>query len=321
MGVNGELVSASWLQAPNERDRFALLEYTRGVLYSLSSSRENDLEKGRAIHIGRIRNAFSNLGAPTLYRLGLRLLHLLREVEPLFGGYWLLTPFRVLEIESHFAFAGSIPSVSGLLGEVRHEGMARYITQEVASRFPRQSINSWMGLQPTTTAQQILRLVSSHRKLAAPTIHAQNIEFFKAVGNGVHGRRFVWTQQPHAVLPDEKIALCRHKQTGIYRYFSGELRRGIVVGEAPIDQSISRLMFALGNHGGFPVPAVAVQHGEHTKLRISERLPIEEYRLALLLAADISRQGNATSYTVKTSLAPALLKQLSDLGCSLEISN
>jgi hypothetical protein len=321
MGVTGEPVSASWLQAPNERDRLALLEYTRGVLYSLSFSREDDIEKGRAIHVGRIRSAFCNLGAPTLYRLGLRLLHLLREVEPLFGGYWLLTPFRVVEIESHFVFVGSVPSVSGLLGDMRHDGMARYITQEVASRFPRQNINSWMGLHPTTTAQQISRLVSTHRKLVAPTIHSQDVEFFKAVGNSVYGRRFVWTQQPHAILSDEKIALCRHKQTGIYRYFSGELRSGVVVGEAPIEQSIARLMFALGNHRGFPVPAAALQHGECTKIRISERLPIEEYRLALLLAADISRLGNATSYTVETSLAPALFKQLSDLGCSLETSN
>lgn len=321
MRVNGQPVSAAWLQSPNERDRLALLEYTRGVLYSLSFSREIDTEKGRTIHVGRIRSAFCNLGAPTLYRLGLRLLHLLREVEPLFGGYWLLTPFRVVEVGSHYVFVGSVPSVSGRLGDIQYEGMGRYISHEIASRFPRQNINSWMGLPSTSAAQQVASFVSTHNKLAAPTIHAQDVEFFKAVGNGVHGRRFVWAQQPHAILPEERIALCRHKQFGISRYFSAELLRGIVVAEAPIDQSITRLMFALGNVRGFPVPVTTLQHGACTQIGVSERLPIEEYRLALLLAADISRLGNATSYSVETSRAPALLKQLSDLGCSLEISN
>lgn len=321
MRANGQPVSASWLQSPDEGDRLALLEYTRGVLYSLSFSRENDTDKSRAVHVGRIRSAFGNLGAPTLYRLGLRLVHLLREVEPLFGGYWLLTPFRVIEIESHYAFVGSMPSVLERLGDMRYEGMGRYITQEAASRFPRQNISSWMGLPPTSTAQQVASFVSSHHNLAAPTIHPQDVEFFKAVGDGAHGRRFVWTQQPYAILPEERIALCRHKQAGIYRYFSGELRRGAVVEEAPIDQSITRLMFALGNDKGFPVPVTTLQHEACTQITVSERLPIEEYRLALLLAADISRLGNATSYSVETSRAPALLKQLSDLGCSLEISN
>jgi hypothetical protein len=80
-------------------------------------------------------------------------------------------------------------------------------------------------------------------------------------------------------------------------------------------------MFALGKESGFPVPVRTLQHGECTQIEVLERLPIEEYRLALLLAADISRRGNATSYFVATSRAPALLKQLIDLGCSLEISN
>jgi hypothetical protein len=201
MRVNGQPVSVSWLQSPDERDRLALLEYTRGVLYSLSFSQENNVYKGRPIHVGRIRSAFCNLGAPTLYRLGLRLLHLLREVEPLFGGYWLLSPFRVVEIESDHAFVGSVPSVSGRLGEVRHEGMGRYITQEVASQFPRQTTSGWMGLPAaSSSAQQVASFISTHNKLAAATIHAQDIEFFQVVGKGAYGRRFIWAKEPRAIL-------------------------------------------------------------------------------------------------------------------------
>lgn len=321
MEVNPQPVTTMWLQSPNESDRLALLEYTRGVLYSLSYSTGEGAEKGRAIHVGRIRSAFCNLGVPTLYRLGLRLLHLLREAEPLFGGYWLLAPFRVLQIESQFAFVGSVPSVSGRLGNIQFKGLGRYVSQEVASRYPRQTTSGWMGPLCSSSAQRIANFTSTHNKLAAPTIHAQNTEFFKVDGNGVHPRRFVWTSQPHAILSEEHIALCRHKQAAKYRYFSAEVRRGIVVAEAPIDQSITRLMFALANHRGSPVPATAFQRGEDIQIVVSERLPIEEYRLALLLASHISRRGNATSYSVETSLAPALLKQLSQLGCTLGIPN
>lgn len=321
MQLNGQTVTTSWLQSPDARDRPALLEYTRGVLYSLTFSSEGNNTKGWPIHSARIRNAFSNLGAPTLYRLGLKLLQLLREVEPLFGGYWLLSPLRVIKIESHYIFVGAVPSTLGRLGDVRHEGLARFLSEEAASRFPRQTINGWAGLLVAPVAEQVASFVSAHRQQAEPTLHARDIEFFKVVGNDVRGRRFVWTQQPHAIVGAERIALCRQKRAGIYRYFSADLRDQTVFAEAPIDQSLARLMFALANFTGFPVSVKVRQQVVRTNITVSERLPIEEYRLALLLAANVSRLGSATSYSIETSLAPALLKRLSSLGCFLEISN
>lgn len=86
MEAIGQPVSTTWLQSPDESDRSALLEYTRGVLYSSAFSRESDTQVSRAIHVSRIHSTFASLGAPSLYRLGLKLLYLFREVEPLFGG-------------------------------------------------------------------------------------------------------------------------------------------------------------------------------------------------------------------------------------------
>jgi hypothetical protein len=79
-------------------------------------------------------------------------------------------------------------------------------------------------------------------------------------------------------------------------------------------------MFALANFTSSPVSVKIHQRPANTEIIVSERLPIEEYRLALLLAGHVSRLGNATSYCLDTSLAPAFLKQLSTLGCSLEIA-
>lgn len=255
-----------------------------------------------------------------LYRLGLRLVHLLREVEPLFGGHWLLTPFRVIEIEEHHAFIGAIPSVSGRLEDVHHEGLGRFISPLVASRFPTQSLNGWMDLPDMSISSQMSALALAHRQNAAPTIHSDDIEFFKVITAGAHGRRFAWTSEPNACLPAERIALCRQKRTGVVRFFSAELRNGRVATEANVSQGIARLMFASASRSGFPVPVTVRQQGEMTHIAVPERLPTEEYRLAIMLAVEVRRRGNATSFVVERSKAPILLKHLTSLGCSVEIS-
>lgn len=313
-------VSATWLQSPDESDRLAVLEYTRGVLYGAAFFKEDGGTKNRAIHVSRIQNAFSNLGAPMLYRLGLRLLHLFREVEPLFGGYWVLTPYRVIGIETHYAFIGSVPTVLGKLGEIRPNGLGRFVSDDIASQFPHQELTGWMGSLASSIEMQVKDFVSSHHQQAAPALQADGIEYFNVLSAGKHGRRFTWGQQPHAVLALEKIALCRQKHLGAYRYFSGELRAGTLRTEAPIVHPLARIMFALANHIGLPVVVRVRQEGSTTLTTVTERLPSEAYRLALLLAANVSRQGYTTTYSIESSLAPALHRQLVSLGCSLEVS-
>lgn len=319
MQASGQPVSISWLQSPDARDRNALLEYTRGVLYSLAFAKHGDTFESRAIHAGRIRSVFNILGAPELYRVGLTLLHVLREVEPLFGGYWLLTPFRVVEIESLHAFVGSLPSTSGKLGDVQHKGLGRFISADVANKFPRQAVSGWMGLPQAPIATLVAEFISNHRQLAAPTIHAQDIEYFKVIGKDSRGTKFIWSQQPNTILPTHRVALCRQKRGGMIRHFSGELRAGRLTAEAPLSLPLLRLMFALANSTGLPMHIVVRKQGPYTSFRIPERLPAEERRLALMLAKEVLRQGGATSYSLESHLAPPLFKQLSELGCAMEL--
>lgn len=319
MEAIGQPISTTWLQSPHESDRSALLEYIRGVLYSSAFSRESESPRSRAIHVSRIQSTFASLGAPSLYRPGLKLLHLFREIEPLFGGYWLLTPYRVIDIESHYAFIGSVPSVSGKLGDVQYAGLGRFVSEDLASQFPRQDLTGWMGLSGTSIEKQVNSLVSSHHQQAAAALQADDIEYFKVLGNGGQGRHFAWSQQPYAILVSERIALCRQKHIEGYRYFSGELRNGTLTTEAPVMQPLTRMMFALARSVGLPVAARVREEGTRTLFNVSERLPTEGYRLALLLANDVSRQGYTTTYSLDSSLAPVLNAQLYALGCSLEI--
>ncbi len=232
-----------WLQAPVEYDRVSLLEFVRGILYSLSAS---NAKHSREVHVARIRSAFDTLGVPALYRVGLRLLTLLREAEPLSGGYWLPSPFRVVEIEDQCIFIGSVPTALGFLGNIENDGLCRLLTPGVAAQFPRQSIDSWMGIHLTDSTSIVAAFYQEHTLRAIPTTIPAELEYLGfVVGSHRVGRRYAWSSNPVPVHPDHQVAICRQKHTGVYRYFSAELRSGKVVSEATIRQSIPRLMFAL----------------------------------------------------------------------------
>lgn len=313
-GYNQSL-SLDWLKAPVEHDRVSLLEFARGALYSLSASSDG---RFREVHVSRIRNQFERLGVPNLYRVGLRLLELLREAESLFGGYWLPAPFRVVEIEGCPVFVGAVPTALGHVGNVVNQGLCRLLLPNVAVRFPRQDIDSWMGNPPTDPASLVASFIRAHTHKAVPTVYPAEIEYldFAAIG-AVASRRFVWVGRPSPVFADHRIAICRQRHGGAYRYFSADFRSGRVIAEAVIEQSIPRLMFALASQAAKPV-LIRVRNGSNTEVTVAERLPIEEYRLALLLSREIVRHGSSSTFHLAPQLAPALIKRLIGLGCVLE---
>lgn len=317
-GIGGynESLSLDWLRAPTEQDRVSLLEFVRGTLYSLSISTEG---RFREVHVTRVRSQFAKLGVPNLYRVGLKLLELLREAEPLFGGYWLAAPFRVVEIEGQPVFVGAAPTALGYIGKVANEGLCRVLLPDVAGRFPHQSIDSWVGNPPADPASLVASFLRVHILRAVPTVYPGELEYlsFTPVATG-GSRRFVWGSRQSSVLADYQIAVCRQKHAGAYRYFSADIRSGRVTAEAAIEQSIPRLMFALASQVGKPV-VVRVRNGSNTaEVTVSERLPVEEYRLALLLSREIVRHGSSSNFYLAPQLAPALIRRLMNLGCVLE---
>lgn len=309
-------LSLDWLQAPHEQDRASLLEFVRGSLYSLSARADGRFE---TVHISRIRHSFERLGAPGLCNVGLRLLKLLQEAEPLFNGYWLPSPFRVVEIEGEFVFVGSVPNAHGLLSEVRNEGLSRLLTPDVAGRFPSQRLENWMGLTSPGALALIVGFTAKHALTAAKTSNLRDVEYLSLTPSGINGRRqFHWWPKPCVVLPAEQIAICRQSHHGRVRYFSASLRGGRIVSEAPTELGISRLLFAVARHVDAPVRAV-IQLGRYdTEVTVDERLPIEEFRLALLLARQIVRSGRSTTFVLHPKLAPALVERLAILGCAVE---
>lgn len=310
-------VPLGWLQAPEEGDRASLLEFVRGTLYSLSKRDDGRFE---AVHASRIQHPFKRLGAPSLYKVGLRLLELLREAEPLFGGYWLPTPFRVVEIEGEFAFVGALPITFGLLGEVQGHGISRFLTKEVADRFPRQSLEGWMGTSNHSTTSIVADFAAKHALSATRTSNLPNVECLSlAPRRAERHPQLRWGSKLIPTLPAEQIAVCRQFSRGRARYFSADLLGGRVSTEAPIDMAIPRLLFAIARHIGAPVK-VEIGHGsDWTRISVYERLPIEEFRLALLLSREVIRAGRSTTFVIPSKFTPALGTRLAALGCAVEI--
>jgi hypothetical protein len=270
------------------------------------------------VHVGRLRNAFNDLGAPSLYRVGLKLLTLLGEVEALFGGYWLMAPFRIVNVLSRFAFVGAVPTVSGFLTQVKHQGLARYIPEESAVRFPVQSIEGWMGDPISSHSAYVRDFIKAHRERAAPALNSPEIEYLTLATERAHSKCSVWSRVPNAVLSREKLAICRQADMGIYRYFSAELSGRSIANEATLHHSINRLTFALAFEAGAPFRAESSSCGSMLDVKVSTRLPLEEFRLSLLLASSIARQAGATTFSIDADLAPLFLRKLRDLGCQLE---
>jgi hypothetical protein len=314
--VGPRTISLSWLQEPSEKDRTSLLDFTRGVLCSLSTS-----ESGQAapIHVTQIRRSFAKLGSPALYRAGLRLAELLREAEPLYGGYWLPTPYRVIDLNGELVFVGAATSVHPLLADVKVDGLCRLIAPGAAEHLPRQSLSSWMGLVPEDPRTIVPEFKDGHSQAEAATSHLMGVQYLKIVSDSATGRtRFVWIDRALATLPAEQIAICRQTYHGRVRHFSARLRNNVLATEAPIRVSVSRLLFALSRPLGRPVAALIRPKEGGTEVTVTERLPLAEFRLALLLSREIIRSGRTTTFILSPKLASNLCEKLELLGCYME---
>lgn len=268
------------------------------------------------VHVSRIQRAFRRLGTPGLYKGGLRLLHLLREVEPLHGGYWLPTPYRVFKLEDEFVFIGAIPSALGLLGDITLEGLARLLTPDVAGRFLHQSLDAWMDAPPRPI---LSNLVAAHTRAEAKTSNIVDVTYFNPPSSqGIAHNYFQWSNKATGVLAQGKIAICRQSQHNRTRYFSARLGRDGIASEAPLDIPVTRLLFAIAHHAGTPVKVAARSSAKGIEVTVGERLPIEEFRLALLLSREIVRTGRSTTFLISPGLAPAFCARLVLLGCDLE---
>ncbi|WP_421569009.1 hypothetical protein [Stenotrophomonas sp. PD6] len=315
LGYN-QSIPYEWLQAPSERDRAFLLEFTRGALYALARDERGAICE---VHVSRIQHAFRRLGSPAMYKVGLKLMRLMREVERLSHGYWLLTPFRVIEIEKKYHFVGALPIAHGALGEVEESALCRFVSAEVATSFPMQTLDCWLGSAQIQSESVISGVVRDHARSAQRTADLADVQYLSFVKNGGGEARFGWSDVPSTILKEEKIAICRQHVSGLPRYFSAKLSNKRLASECPLTVQLSELIFAIARNLGAPIRATLRKNAVGvTLIEVDQRLPINEFRLALLLATDIAKDAARVTYTIPSDLAAAFTRRLISLGCKVE---
>lgn len=312
-----QVAPIAWLQEPNQRDRVSLLGFTRGTFTGLSIDEAGQFQH---VHVSGMRRAFEKLGAPDLYKVGLKLAQLLGEIETTFGGYWAPAPYRVIELGDQSAFIGVASDADPILGEFRNEGLCRLVGGDWRRDVSRQTLDSWMGVPPRNSLTTIAEFKASHSRDELPASDLAGVTYLKLIINrgGSHATS-TWSHKPVAVLPAEGIAICRQQLRGRERYFSARLRSGRIATEAPLSIPMSVLRYAIHSHAGKPITAFVRTSDAGTELTITESLPVAEFRLALLVSREIRRCGRSTTFIVSPSLASTISTKLELLGCSLEI--
>lgn len=316
-----QAISRDWLRSPSEQDRRSILEYSRGVVYGLSFTSERNEVRSRPIHVNRIRSAFSDLGAPAIYRVGLRLLSLLGEAQPLAGGYWLIAPFRVIPLNSMHAFVGCAPSSAISTGATGCSGLARLVDEGFAADYPIQNLEGWMGKRTSSPSEYVEDLVQTYRASAAPAVSSSETEYLHLVSKNANASHALWSDKPVAIVPHQRLAICRQSNVGSYRYFVAELSNGRVVAESSLRHSLPRLIWGLASCAATPFRVTSQSVETTTRIRVPVRLPSEEYRLALLLSTSITRQGASTIYEMDAGVSPLFENELKTLGCHWETNS
>jgi hypothetical protein len=176
-----------------------------------------------------------------------------------------------------------------------------------------------MGAEHQDPLSIVAALKGAHARTEVTTSLLTGVQYLKLVSDVATGHtRFVWLDRPVVALPAEKIAICRQAYHGHVRYFSARLQKEKIATEAPLETQVSRLLFAVGRHLGRPVTALVRSRARGIEVTVSERLPIAEFRLALLLSREIIRSGRTTTFVLSPKLASTFCAQLELLGCSLE---
>src|SRR5687768_11516577 len=90
------------------------IEQARGIASWLARRDEQTLVE---FHTNAFRRAFVEVGPASAYRLGLSTMKLMREIQPLDGGYWLPTPVRSVPLLGGLSLLMSPAPTWHLVGE------------------------------------------------------------------------------------------------------------------------------------------------------------------------------------------------------------
>lgn len=292
------------------------IEYARGSLCAASYVATNE---ARETHVAKLQNMFERAGLAETMVESLRTMQLLREAEPLGGGYWIPAPLRAVDLGSNYCLLVGPQPTSELqrhFSSVRRAGAGRVIDLVETPELPKQSQAAWRGSDGSDASVWAQSAVDSALKQLAPSLVVDSLEVF---GTRITGKRFepAWVQPGSGAACEWRgIGLFR-AQTGATRYrnFFGKYEAGKEFLEGPAIRDLARLQFGFAalQHQPMTITITAVSGATSISLPLA---PPRNVRRLLVALCDADPRSFGRVWTCREPVhLPVLLAAIQELTC------
>lgn len=272
------------------------------------------------MHVTRLGNYFERAGIGSSMSDALETMHVLREAEPLGGGYWIPTPIRAVDLSRNICLlVAPHPTVElrrHFVG-ARRAGAGRVADVANVQALPRQSLNAWRGTEGQDARTWAAINVDEVLPQLAPSLMSEGLEVFGTrMGNG----RFSepeWLQPGSAGICEWRgVRLFRTRMGATrYRYFFGKQDRGTTLMEGPAVRDALRLQFGLASLAGRTLVIRVRSVSNTTFVSLPMQAPVTVRRLLRALCDEEPRSAGRIWRCCVPELLPILMKELEELNC------
>jgi hypothetical protein len=292
------------------------LEFARGALCATSYLSTHE---SRETHVAKLQVMFERAGLAETMVESLRTMQLLREAEPLGGGYWIPAPLRVVDLSSNCCLLVGPQPTSELqrhFASVRRAGTGRVIDVAETLELPKQSQAAWRGSDGSDASAWAQAAVDSALKQLAPSLVVDGLEIF---GTRINGKRF----EP-AWVPLGSDAACEWRGIGLfrsrtsatrYRSFFGKYETGKEFLEGPAIRDLARLQFGFAALLRRPMTITIAAVSGATSISLPLAPPRNVWRLLVALCHVDPRSFGRIWTCCEPAHLPMLLAAIQELTC------
>lgn len=255
---------------------------------------------------------------------------IIRDVEHVGNGFYVPTPFRVVELPHNGAFVvGGIPTkeVIQLLGKsVRSVGIIRFIKLEekILDYVMKQSFEAWMGYDPEPVQDWLMKYLEKATKKLVPSSVStlMSFEVYDPLATSTNLQYYRWNDCQNWSETEQKLYLCRTKMNP-RRYWLGLLKKrgnevqAIKEVDVPFTD-VRRLQYGFDCLTKKPTFAQFTQSDKDIAINIFNYLPEQENRFFVgLLSAPGSSGRLPLKYRFPKDFLADVVYLLSNLGIKL----
>jgi len=296
------------------------LEFARGAICAVTFVAADTAGE---THVSKLRLLFERAGLASSMKDVLKTMQILREAEPLGGGYWAAAPLRLVELSPDcLLLAGPHPTSElqrHFAGVVR-AGKGRVMSHVGATALPRQSQAAWRGSDGNDARSWTQSTINSAMKTLAPSFVTDDLQVFAVRQTGGRGYEAVWLPVGSNLACDWRgVGLFRARRSpAYYRYFLGKYEAGKEFLEGPQVFDAARFQFGLAALQHKPLAATITTISGTTSIVLAVAPPPSIRRLLVALCTEHPRSFGRVWTCCTPNCLSVLLESLQELSCEIK---